>query len=106
MKKIAIFLFSKSKIIAQPWASSGIECHLFDIDVESHAEGNIVFHGGDIRNNRKVLGKLCRENECIFIGCFSPCTDLALCGTKHFEKKVLNDAMLWATAMGFYWHGV
>jgi hypothetical protein len=106
MRQIAIFLYSKSKIIAQQWADAGIECHLFDIASTDHAEGNMVFHGGDIRQNRKLLGELCRNNECVMIGCFSPCTDLDLCGTRHFEKKVLNDALIWAQAMGFYWHGV
>jgi hypothetical protein len=105
-KKIAIFLFSKSEIIAKPWADKGIECHLFDIKLEDSKNGNIIKWGGDINNRRKLLGELVRENECVLIGCFSPCTDLAISGARHFEKKALNDSFFWAKAMGLYWHGV
>ena len=106
MKDIAIFLFSKSKIIAKPWADNGIECHLFDLQLESGREGNYVFHGGDIRKRRKQLGKLCRNNNVVIVGCFSPCTDLSISGTRHFESKALNNSMFWAEAMGLFWHGI
>lgn len=106
MKQIAIFLYSKSKIIAQPWADAGIECHLFDILLTDKVEGNFHFHGGDINNHRRLLGQLCRENKCVIIGCFSPCTDLAISGARHFEKKALNDSMFWAKSMSLYYHGV
>lgn len=106
MKDIAIFLYSKSKIIAQPWADAGIECHLFDWHTESRIEGNMVFHGGDIRQKRKFLGKLCRENNVVFMGSFTPCTDLAISGARHFEKKATEDAYFWAKAMELVFIGV
>lgn len=63
-------------------------------------------HGGDIRQHRKLLGELCRNNEVVLIGCFSPCTDLAIAGARHFESKALNDAMFWAKAMELYYIAV
>jgi hypothetical protein len=65
-----------------------------------------VKHGGDIRNKRKQLGDLCRNNQVVLIGCFSPCTDLAIAGARHFESKALNDSMFWAKAMELYYIGV
>lgn len=97
MKKIAIFLFSKSNIVASPWANSGVECHLFDIQKGTPAK-NIIHHTGDIRTKKKELGKLVRENDCVLIGSFTPCYDMATCGARHFEKKALNDALIWAKA--------
>ena len=105
MKDIAIFIFSKSKIIAKSWANAGVECHLFDLYPEED-QPNIIHHSGDIRKNRKVLGKLCRENNCVFIGSFTPCTDMAVAGARHFEKKALNDALFWAKAMELVYIGL
>ncbi|SMC46058.1 hypothetical protein SAMN04488524_0592 [Pedobacter africanus] len=106
MKDIALFLYSKSEIMAKPWADSGIECHLFDMGMPDSRNGNIIKWGGDLRMRRKQLGELCRNNNVLVIACFSPCTDLAVAGARHFEKKALNDSMFWAVAMGLYWHGV
>ena len=99
MKDIAIFLYSKSAIIAQEWADAGVECHLFDISTTSRIEGNLIFHGGDIRKKIRFIGDLIRHNNCLFLGSFTPCTDLAISGAKHFEKKATQDAYVWAKAM-------
>jgi hypothetical protein len=106
MKDIAIFLYSKSKLIAQPWADAGVECHLFDLASTSRREGNLVFHGGDVRKKRALLGRLCRENRCLFLGSFTPCTDMAISGAKHFESKALEDSLFWAKAMELAMIGV
>jgi len=112
-KDIAIFLFSKSFTIAAPWAHAGVDCHLFDMkhdaDYGHHFggfNGSIVAYGGRIQDQRKRLGYLCRENNVLIIGSFPPCTDVAISGAKHFEKKALNDAMVWAKSMELYYHGV
>lgn len=98
-KEIAIFLYSKSAIIAKPWADEGVECHLFDLASQTRQEGNLYFWGGDLRKRLKQIGELIRDNNCLFVGSFTPCTDLAISGAKHFEKKYLNDAYFWARAM-------
>lgn len=46
MKDIAIFLYSKSDIMARPWADAGIECHLFDLELTTGVKGNIHQWGG------------------------------------------------------------
>jgi len=99
MKDIAIFLYCKSEIIAKPWAESGVECHLFDIqEYEGSKTDNIIHHCGDIRKVRKELGVLLRSNNCRIIGSFTPCTDMSVAGARHFEKKSLNDSLFWARA--------
>jgi len=105
-KDIAIFLYSKSPIVAQPWADAGIECHLFDVKVKNNVEGRLIFHGGDIRGQRKLLGQLCRDNNVKVLGSFVPCTDMATLGAKHFETKAKNDALFWARAMELVFIGL
>lgn len=104
-KDIAIFLYSKSAIIAQPWADAGVECHLLDLNTPNKIEGNMIFHGGDIRDKIVLIGELIRNNNCLFLGSFTPCTDLAISGAKHFEKKALQDAYFWAKAMELVYIG-
>jgi hypothetical protein len=106
MKDIAIFLYSKSDTIAKPWAESGVECHLFDKGLSDSSDGNIIKHGGDIRKLRKELGRLCRNNKCIFMASFTPCTDMAVCGSKHFKSKILEDANVWVKAMELVYIGL
>lgn len=95
---IFIGLYSKSKIVALPWSEAGVECHLFDMKSMSRTEGNIHYHGGDLRKKLHVLRNLLKE-KILFVAAFPPCTDLANSGAKHFESKVLHDAMVWVKAM-------
>lgn len=102
-KDIMIGFYSKSDVIATPWGEAGVECHLFDLKTQSRIEGNIVYHGGDIRKQFKAIGSLLRHNNVLFIASFPPCTDLAVSGAKHFDSKAKNDAMFWAKAMELVW---
>jgi hypothetical protein len=97
-KKTMIGLFSKSNIIAKPWAEVGVECHLFDLQ-EGENEENIIHHTGDIKDKFSVLRDLIRNTEVLFVAAFPPCTDLAISGAKHFDSKARNDAFFWAKAM-------
>lgn len=93
-----IGLFSKSNIIAKPWAEVGVECHLFDLQ-EGQDEENIIHHTGDVKDHFSVIRDLVRTTEVQFVAGFPPCTDLAVSGAKHFESKAKNDAFFWAKAM-------
>jgi hypothetical protein len=98
MKDIAIFLYCESDTMALPWAENGVECHLFDLMNPETQKGNIHYHGGYIQDRRRLLGKLCRENNVLAGISFTPCNDMSVAGAKHFEKKALNDAYFWAKA--------
>ena len=98
MKK-AIFLFDYTGIMAQPWADAGYLCYCFD---GQHPEGvtpgphkNILNVGMwfsnnptgdnlaiDRDHNKTVAGK-----DVHFVFGFPECTDLAVSGAAHFEKK-------------------
>jgi hypothetical protein len=97
-KKTMIGLFSKSNIIAKPWAEVGVECHLFDLQ-NGTSEENIIHHTGDIKDKFSVLRDLIKNTEVLFVAAFPPCTDLAVSGAKHFATKAQNDAFFWAKAM-------
>lgn len=101
--QIFIGLYSKSDIIARPWANAGIECHLFDLKSTARTEGNVVYHSGDLRKQMKMISWLIKNYRVVFVAAFPPCDNMAVCGAKHFEKKALNDAMFWAKAMELVW---
>lgn len=100
---VFIGLYSKSDIIARPWADAGIECHLFDLKSGSGRTGNIIYHSGDLRKQMKIISFLIKNRSVVFVAAFPPCDNMAVCGAKHFEKKALNDAMFWAKAMELVW---
>lgn len=104
-KPIAIFLYSASDLIAKPWADAGVECHLFDLEKRTDKQ-NIIYHSGDLRRKRKELGRLVRDNDCKIIGSFTPCTDLAVSGARHFSEKAKKDALFWAKAMELVFIGL
>lgn len=113
MRKIAIFMFSHSTTIAKPWAQAGIDCYMFDVKhgedhgkMNTQYKGTIYTYGGNIQDNRKLLGELCRKNKVLLIGAFPPCTDVAFVGGGWFEKKALKDAFFWAKSMELFYHAV
>lgn len=101
--QVFIGLYSKSNIIALPWADAGVECHLFDLKSKSRTEGNIIYYGGDLRKHMKTISFLIKNRQVLFVAGFPPCDDMAVCGAKHFEKKALNDSLFWAKSMELVW---
>ncbi|SKC32662.1 hypothetical protein CZ809_02178 [Photobacterium piscicola] len=99
MKK-AIFLFDYTGIMAKPWADAGYLCYCFDAQHKEgvHRFGNIIQVGmwldDDLSKIENITGK-----DISFIFGFPECTDLAVSGAAHFEKKrnknpnFQNDAM-------------
>jgi hypothetical protein len=99
-KDAAIFLCNKTPIMAAPWAEAGFECWLVDIEhsirrdrEERVGSGLIRYVWGDVRSWRlpsKLRGR-------VAFGCaMTPCTDIALCNARDFQKKagwMLSDAI-------------
>lgn len=98
-KKVALFFYSKSDIIAKSFIEAGWECHLFDMKSKTRREDNTFYWGGDIREHRRFIGELIRSGRVKFCGGFPPCTDLAVSGARHFANKAQTDAFFWAKAM-------
>ena len=93
--KKAIFLFDYTGIMAKPWADAGYLCYCFDGQhpkgVTTSAHSNILNVGmwfdalsqaGDISMINDIVG-----DGVSFVFGFPECTDLAVSGAAHFEKK-------------------
>lgn len=94
MRPIAIFMYDKTGVAAQPWADAGVECFCVDIQHSIRRDktvGLIHFVWGDARSWRPPQGR-----EIVFVASMSPCTDLTVAGARDFEKKggiMLRDAI-------------
>ena len=92
MKK-AIFLYSLTDIMARPWLDAGYECWLFDGQHEPgvHRDGSLVKVGMMLspfsrEDSVGEIVKICGGGVVHVFG-FPECTDLAVSGAAHFEKK-------------------
>ena len=92
MKK-AIFLYDRTGIMAQPWLDAGYECWLFDGQHESgvNRDGNLVrvgmwFLPSEIENHAQDILNMVGDGVSFVFG-FPECTELAVSGASHFERK-------------------
>lgn len=93
MKKVAIFLYDITGIMAAPWIEAGYECWLFD---GQHPSG-ISFSEGLYKVGIWFKHDLAEEQaaeiawmvggKADFIGSFPDCTDMTNAGSKHWAKK-------------------
>ena len=89
-KKVAIFLFDLTGIMAQPWLDDGYECYIVDRQhktgiYEDPARPGLHLVGADIRNGwippREIVDRVA------FMGSFPECTNVAVSGALWFQKK-------------------
>jgi len=91
---VAIFLYSRTGIAAEPWAAAGIESYCVDIAHSIRAprrDGLINFVWGDARTWQPPS-----RRRIVFVGAFPPCTHVAVSGARDFEEKggaLLRDAL-------------
>lgn len=92
MKK-AIFLYDFTGIMAQPWLDAGYECWCFDGQHHegitrdgNHIKVGMWFEPMGIFNQTDEIVKMVGDNVCFVFG-FPECTQLAVSGAAHFEKK-------------------
>lgn len=87
-----VSLFDESGNAVIDWAASGFECFCFDIASEERTEtigaGKIHFIREDLSKNPLSV---VRDISPLMISGFPPCTDLAVSGARHFEKKRAED---------------
>ena len=110
MKK-AVFLFDYTGLMAKPWADAGYLCYCFDgqhpLGVTPSDSPNILNVGmwfnneatGDVSllDIERVLSITGKDIEFIFG--FPECTDLAVSGAAHFERKRDNNPFFQDEAM-------
>lgn len=89
--KTVVSLFDESGNMGRPWAEAGSSVHCFDIentgkDVEYVGRGTITYYDLDLSqdNNIRLIAAVLKPD--IIFG-FPPCTDLAVSGAMHFDKK-------------------
>ena len=101
MKPTILFLFNSSTYAVQPWLDDGgFECVSVDHDTSDHSGTHraIEGHPRHHRLNVDLAGHKAADIVDIeldvlgleapsFILSFAPCTDLAVCGARHFEGK-------------------
>ena len=75
----------------KPWAEMGFKCVCFDIQhskVSPRVEGNISYLHADLHNRQDLTEiALEYENKVKFLMAWPDCTDMAVSGSRHFEKK-------------------
>ncbi len=98
MKK-AVFLFDYTGIMAKPWADAGYLCYCFDgqhpLGVTKGGHENILNVGmwfddsikerGDFKGVRRIIDVT--GEDVSFVFGFPECTQLAVSGAAHFERK-------------------
>lgn len=85
-------LFDESGNMVRPWAEAGCACYCFDLlneDKETEvypSGGYIKFFCADLEDEAELQFIIGLQPVIIFS--FPPCTDLAVSGSGHFERKL------------------
>ena len=89
-----ISLFDYTGAMVQPWVEAGYQCFIFDIQhpfvpimLQLEHKINPVIVSGDYSTWGKIIESLDNEFDIKMLFSFPPCTDLAVSGAAHFEKK-------------------
>lgn len=97
MTKAALFLYDYTTEAAKPWAEAGYMCYCVDIQHppgETIGGHNIIMVGADVTEWTPP------KMDWVFGMAFPPCTDLAVSGARHFEKKFGRNPNYRKEAMG------
>jgi hypothetical protein len=84
--KAALFLYDYTTEAAKPWAAVGYMCYCVDTQ---HPPGYTIGGNNIILVGADVLKWFPPKMDWVFGMAFPPCTDLAVSGARHFEKKRL-----------------
>jgi hypothetical protein len=96
VKDVAIFLCSRTPIMARPWADAGYRCICIDIQHSirrTRFEDGIEYRWGDVRTwvpPAHYAGRIA------FLAAFPPCTHVAVSGARDFRTKgtaMLRDSL-------------
>tara|TARA_R110000851_G_scaffold31789_1_gene85649 strand:- start:141 stop:830 length:690 start_codon:yes stop_codon:yes gene_type:complete len=85
---IVLSFYDYTGVALKPW--QGFDCYAFDIQHKGEIKRENVTYCETNLYNTKVLAQLTqrfKKGEVSFILGFPPCTDLAVSGARHFEKK-------------------
>lgn len=90
MGEIVISLCDRTGNMVKPWADAGYECICVDLQNKMYeSNGNIIKIRRDL-TRIKDLSELTAGASVVAIFAFPPCTDLAVSGARHFQRKGLK----------------
>lgn len=105
MRPVIVSLYDESANMVIPWAIAGADCHVFDLlnwdgQKQNFGAGSVTWH------NRNLLTPESHEfikslKPCVLFS-FSPCTDLASSGARHFEAKFRANPRFQLDAMDLF----
>lgn len=84
-----ISLCDYTGIFVKPWKDAGYKV----VQIDPQLEGN-----GTMLEMASYIGKILKDYNIAFVAGFPPCTDVAVSGSVHFEKKRKNDIHFQAKA--------
>ncbi|HID7510316.1 TPA: Dcm methylase [Enterobacter hormaechei] len=100
MKKIALFLFDRTGIMAQPWKDAGYECWLFD---GQHPDGvtfedglykvGMWFYHDKLQEHAEYIAGLVEHGKVHIVVSFAECTDLTCTGARWWADKAKIDPL-------------
>lgn len=98
---VCISLYDESGNMLRPWAEAGYECYCLDIN-QSNPGAEQIGKGSLTKLKMDVLSEKCRQFvldfKPYFMFGFPPCTDVAISGAAHFERKMMDDPYCMAKA--------
>lgn len=97
---VVVSLFDFTGVAVEPWAASGYDCYCFDIQHEGvKGYGRIKFVHWDAEDGIDPILHLLSGRRVVFVFSFTPCTDVAVSGARHFTKKLASDPDTWNRAV-------
>jgi hypothetical protein len=96
MKTVVISLFDLTGTMVRPWAAAGYECHCYDLQHETTrfepvGNGGIYYHPWDAEDGIDLIAARFGSSEVAMVFSFTPCTDVAVAGARHFAAKLAAD---------------
>lgn len=101
MKKKAILsLCDYTGLFCADWVEAGFEAILVDPQHgKTRKENGYIKLAGTIVECSDLIRQFMDKFEIVFVAGFPPCTDVAVSGTRHFDSKIKNDALVWAKSV-------
>lgn len=94
-----ILLCNLTMNMAQPWVDAGYRVVLVDPQhAETSIDGQVERISGTILDAMPRLSSIIRRERVVLVFGFPPCTDVAVSGTRWFEKKRKDDPYFQAKA--------
>lgn len=98
--KSIILLCCLTKIFGKPWADSGYQVIMIDPQHPKgiSRDGNYILMGDMIENSYDYLASVLYRRQCKLVAGFPPCTDVAVSGAAHWQRKFEKDRYFQAKA--------